>query len=84
MSEKNKKRLKAIKTIYGEKAYHKGEKVTYGTTVYVAWWILGYNTIEELEAKYTDEKINVHIRFFNIGVSVLDKSAIFQLCSLYV
>ena len=51
MSEKNEKRLKAIKTIYGEEAYHKGSKVTYGTTVYVAWWILGYNTIEELEAK---------------------------------
>ena len=57
MSEKNEKRLKAIKTIYGEEAYHKGSKVTYGTTVYVGWWILGYNTIEELEAKYTDEKI---------------------------
>ncbi len=56
MSEKNEKRLKTVKTIYGEEAYHKGSKVTYGTTVYVAWWILGYNTIEELEAKYTEAK----------------------------
>ena len=30
MSEKDEKRLKAIKTIYGEEAYHKGEKITYG------------------------------------------------------
>ena len=57
MSEKNEKRLKAVKTIYGEEAYHKGSKVTYGTTVYVAWWILGYDTIEELEANKTDDEI---------------------------
>ena len=37
MSEKDEKRLKAIKTIYGEEAYHKGSKVTYGTTVCVGW-----------------------------------------------
>ncbi len=57
MSENNKKRLKAIKTIYGEEAYHECSRVTYGTTVYIGWWILGYNTIEELEKKYTDEQI---------------------------
>ena len=57
MSEKNEKRLKAVKTIYGEEAYHKGSKVTYGTTVFVAWWILGYDTIEELEANKTDDEI---------------------------
>lgn len=72
MSEKNEKRLKAVKTIYGEEAYHKGEKVTYGTTVYVAWWILGYNTIEELEAKYTDEQIlEMHDeRFKSVGIKI--------------
>ena len=33
MSEKDEKRLKAIKTIYGEEAYHKGSKVTYGRSL---------------------------------------------------
>ena len=72
MSEKNEKRLKAVKTIYGKEAYHKGEKVTYGTTVYVAWWILGYNTIEELEEKYTDEQIlEMHDeRFKSAGIKI--------------
>ena len=57
MSEKNEKRLKAVKTIYGKEAFEKGLKIKYGNNTFVAWWILGYNTIEELEAKYTDEQI---------------------------
>ncbi len=72
MSEKDKNRLKVIKTIYGEEAYHKVSKVTYGTTVYVGWWILGCNTIEELEEKYTDEQIlEMHDeRFKSQGIKI--------------
>ena len=57
MSEKNEKRLKAVKTIYGKEAFEKGLKIKYGNNTFVAWWILGYDTIEELEVKYTDEQI---------------------------
>ena len=57
MSEKNEKRLKAIKTIYGKEAFEKGLKIKYGNNTFVAWWILGYDTIEELEANKTDDEI---------------------------
>ncbi|MFV7791334.1 hypothetical protein ACNSOS_04495 [Aliarcobacter vitoriensis] len=57
MSEKNKRRLKAVKTIYGKEAFEDDLKIKYGSNTFVAWWILGYDTIEELEAKYTDEEI---------------------------
>ena len=57
MSEKNEKRLKAIKTIYGKEAYEKGLKIKYGNNTFIGWWILGYDTIEELEANKTDDEI---------------------------
>lgn len=41
MSEKNEKRLKAVKTIYGKEAFEKGLKIKYGNNTFVAWWILG-------------------------------------------
>ena len=72
MSEKNEKRLKAVKTIYGKEAFEKGLKIKYGNNTFVAWWILGYNTIEELEAKYTDEQIlEMHDeRFKSAGIKI--------------
>lgn len=57
MTDNNKRRLKFLKSIYGREAYEKGLKITYGITNYTALWILGYDTIEELEVKYTDEEI---------------------------
>ena len=57
MSEKNEKRLKAVKTIYGKEAFEKGLKIKYGNNTFIAWWILGYDTIKELEANKTDEEI---------------------------
>ncbi len=57
MTDNNKRRLKFLKSIYGREAYEKGLKITYGITTYTALWILGYDTIEELEVKYTDEQI---------------------------
>ena len=72
MSEKNEKRLKAVKTIYGKEAFEKGLKIKYGNNTFVAWWILGYNTIEELEEKYTDEQIlEMHDeRFKSAGIKI--------------
>ena len=57
MSEKDKNRLKALKTIYGKEAFEKSLKINYGDRTYIAWWILGYDTLEELEAKENDERI---------------------------
>ena len=66
MSEKNEKRLKAVKTIYGKEAFEKGLKIKYGNNTFIAWWILGFNTIEELEANKTIIPQNVKTTFSKI------------------
>ena len=76
MTDNNRRKLKFLKSIYGREAYEKGLKVTYGITFYNAWWFLGFDTIEELEAKYTDDEIlKMHNENFQkMNISLLHKS----------
>ena len=49
--------LEAAKLVYGDDKVEARASVPLGFTIVTAWSIVGYDTLEELEKKYSDEDI---------------------------
>lgn len=46
-----------IKSVYGKDKYTNKESQQYGSSFVVGWYILGFDTLESLEQKYSNEEI---------------------------
>jgi hypothetical protein len=51
------KKIKFIKAVYGKEKFDNNETIQFGNETIVAWYLAGYETLEELEGKYTDKEI---------------------------
>lgn len=49
--------IKFIKAVYGKEKFDANETIQYGNETLVSWYVIGFNTLQDLEAKYTDEEI---------------------------
>jgi len=54
---KQPKKLNFIKAVYGKEKFDNNETIQFGNETIVAWYLTGYETLEELEGKYTDKEI---------------------------
>lgn len=49
--------IKFIKAVYGKEKFAANETIQFGNETLVAWYLVGFETLQDLEAKYTDEEI---------------------------
>lgn len=57
MTVLQKRKLKFVKAIYGVEKFEKMETIQFGDKILVAWNLCGYQTLEDLEAEFSDENI---------------------------
>jgi hypothetical protein len=50
-------KIKFIKSVYGKDKFDNNASVQFGNEIIVAWYIIGYETLEDLEKKYFDNEI---------------------------
>lgn len=46
-----------VKSVYGKEQYNKQIKQQFGDSFIIGWYVLGYDTLEDLQTKFSDEEI---------------------------
>lgn len=46
-----------VKSVYGKEQYNKQTKQQFGDSFIIGWYVLGYDTLEDLQTKFSDEEI---------------------------
>ena len=57
LSDLQKDKVKFVRAMYGKDHYEAKESVKWGYGVIIGWYILGYPTLRDIDADYSDEKI---------------------------
>lgn len=50
-------RIKFIKAVYGKEKFDASETIQLGNETLVSWYLIGFETLQDLETKHTDEEI---------------------------
>jgi len=56
-----KQKVKFIKAMYGKEHFENQDKVQFGDTWIVGWYLLGYPTLKDFESEFTDrDMLDIH------------------------
>lgn len=50
-------KIKFVESVYGKEHFENNSTVQFGNENIVGWYVIGFETIEELKKKYTEEEI---------------------------